>query len=120
MAFSTADMSARASSVTMVSMSASGSTLPFVHHVLVVEAAHHVDDGVGLADVGQELVAQAFTLGGPGDQAGDVDELDDGGLHLLRLDDLGEGVEARVGHFDDAHVGLDGAEGSSRRRCRPW
>ncbi len=47
---------------------------------MVVEAAHDVDDGVGLADVGQELVAQAFALGGAGDQAGDVDELDDGRL----------------------------------------
>jgi hypothetical protein len=82
-----------------------------VDHVFVVEAAHHVDDGVGLADVGQELVAQAFTLGGAGDQTGDVHELDDGRLDLLRIDDLGQGVEARIGHFDDADVGLDGAEG---------
>jgi hypothetical protein len=45
---------------------------------------HH---GIGLADVGEELVAQAFALAGPGHQAGDVDELDDGRLDLLRLDD---------------------------------
>ncbi len=35
-------------------------------------------DGIDFADVRQELVAQAFTAGGTGDQAGDVDELDRG------------------------------------------
>jgi hypothetical protein len=59
-----------------------------VDDVLVFKAAHHVDDGVGFADVGQELVAQAFALGGAGHQAGDVHEFDDGRLDLLRLDDL--------------------------------
>ena len=67
-------------------------------------------DGVGFADVGQELVAQAFALGGAGDQAGDVHELDDGRLDLLRLDDFGQLAEARIRHLDDADVRLDGAE----------
>ena len=48
-----------------------------VDDVLVVEAAHDVDDRVGLADVGEELVAEAFALRRAGDEAGDVDELDD-------------------------------------------
>jgi hypothetical protein len=77
--------------------------------IVVLEAAHDVDDGVGLADVGQELVAQAFAFRGAGDQAGDIDELDDRRLHALRLDDGGS-AQARVGDFDDADVGLDGAE----------
>jgi hypothetical protein len=77
----------------------------------VLEAAHDTDDGVGFADVGQELVAQAFALRGAGDQPGDIDELDDRRLHALRLDDGGELREARIGHFDDADVRLDGAEG---------
>ena len=33
-----------------------------VDDVVVVEGAHHLADGVGLADGGQELVAQAFPL----------------------------------------------------------
>ena len=33
-----------------------------VHHVGVLETAHHVRDGVGLADMGQELVAQTLAL----------------------------------------------------------
>lgn len=45
-----------------------------VGDVVVVEAAEHVDYGIGLADVGQELVAEALALGGTFDQAGDVDD----------------------------------------------
>ena len=33
-------------------------------HVRIGEAAEHVDDGVDLADVGEELVAEAFALAG--------------------------------------------------------
>ena len=44
--------------------------------VLVLEAPDDLDDGVDLADVGQELVAEAFALAGALDQPGDVHELD--------------------------------------------
>ena len=106
----------------MISMSRMGSTLPGdVDDVVVGEAAHDVDDGVGFADVGEELVAQAFALGGTGHQAGDVDEFDDGRDDALRFDDFGERGRARIGNLDDADVGLDGAERDSwRPRCRPW
>jgi hypothetical protein len=48
---------------------------------------------------------------------GDVDE-----LHLRRQDpgraeDLGQLVQTRVGHADDAHVGLDRGERVVRREC---
>ena len=48
-----------------------------VHDIGVFEAAHHVGDGIGLADVGEELVAQSFAFGRARHQPGDVDELDD-------------------------------------------
>jgi len=67
-------------------------------------------DGIGLADVGEELVAEAFALGGTGDEAGDVDEFDDGRLHALRLDDFGQLGHTLVRHLDDADVRFDGAE----------
>ncbi|OIQ81649.1 hypothetical protein GALL_365730 [mine drainage metagenome] len=82
-----------------------------VDHVLVLEAAHDVDDGVGFADVGEELVAQAFALAGAGHEPGDVDELHHGRQHALRLDDGGELLQTRIGHLDHAHIGFDGAEG---------
>ena len=43
--------------------------------VFVLKAAHHVDDGVHLADVGEELVAQTLAVAGALDQTGDVDKL---------------------------------------------
>lgn len=33
-------------------------------HVGILEAAYHMDDGVHLTDIGQELVSQALALGG--------------------------------------------------------
>ena len=59
-----------------------------VGDVAVLEAAQHVGDGVDLADVGEELVAQAFALRRALDQAGDVDELE------LGVDDLGRARDA--------------------------
>ena len=54
-----------------------------VGHVGILEAAQHMGDGVDLADVPEELVAQALALGGALHQAGDIDELE------LGMDDLG-------------------------------
>ena len=87
-----------------------------VHHFRVLEAAHHVGDGVGLADVGEELVAQAFALRRAGDETGDVDEFDHCRHHLLRLLDAGDDLQPLVGHRDDADVRLDGAERIVLRR----
>ncbi len=50
--------------------------------IFILEAADNVDDGVALADGGEELVAEAFSVGGSFDEAGDVDEFE-GGRHDL-------------------------------------
>jgi hypothetical protein len=76
-----------------------------VDHVVVFKAAHHVDDGIGLADVRQKLVAQAFTGAGTGHQTGDVHELDDGRHHALGLDDGGQLGQAGIGHLDHPVLG---------------
>ncbi len=54
-------------------------------HIAIFKTAHHLDDGVDLPDVGEELVAQAFALAGAGDQTGDVHELDAAGMTTLVL-----------------------------------
>ena len=79
--------------------------------VAALEAAQHMDDGVDLADVGEELVAQAFALGGAAHQPGDVDEADPGRDDLLRFGDGGNGGQARIGHRHLAGIRLDGAKG---------
>ena len=87
--------------------------------VVILEAAQHMDDGVDLADVGEELVAQAFALRGAAHQAGDVDEGDAGRDDLLRLGDRRDLLQARIGHRHLAGVRFDGAErivGGLRRR----
>jgi len=77
----------------------------------IVEATDDVADGVGGADVAEELIAETFTLAGAFDETGDVDELHGGGDERFGLDECGDFCEALIGHGDDAGVGVDGAEG---------
>jgi hypothetical protein len=86
--------------------------------VAVLEAAQHVHDGIDLADIGEELVAEPFTLRGAAHEAGNVDEGDARRNELLRPGDVGELPHARVGDGDLAGVRLDGAEGIVRRLRR--
>lgn len=69
-----------------------------------------MDDGVTLADVTQELVAQARALAGTLDQTCNVDKLNDGRRLFIGLPDLGQLVQPRIRHRHDAGVRLDGAE----------
>src|SRR5438477_3888027 len=77
-----------------------------------------MDDRVDLADVGEELIAEAFALGRAADEAGDVDEFDLSLDLLRRLGDRAELVEAWVGHRDAANIRLNGAERIIRRLRR--
>ena len=82
-----------------------------VDDVAVLEAADDLEDRVRVADVGEELVAEALALARALHQPRDVDELDRRVDDVLRVDHVREDREARVGHRDDGGVGLDGAEG---------
>ena len=81
-----------------------------MHDVAVLEAAHDVRDRVGLADVRQKLVAEPFAFGRAGDQSRDIHEFDGGREHALRARDRRQRRKPRIGHLDDADVGLDRAE----------
>ena len=76
----------------------------------ILEGAQHEHHGVDLADAAQEAVAEAFSRGRPGHEGGDVDELDGGRHHLARLAQLGQGLQAAVGHLGHADIGLRGRE----------
>ena len=82
--------------------------------VVVREGPQHEDDGVDLADVAEELVAQPLPLARPRDEPADVDELHGRGHDVLALAHLGERVEAGIGHPGHAHVGVGGGEGVRR------
>ena len=81
-----------------------------MNDIVVLEAAHDVSDGVALADVGQEFVAQTFAFAGTGDKSGNIDEFGDGVQDALRIDDCGELGQTIIGHRHDADVGFDGAK----------
>jgi len=79
-------------------------------HVVILEAPHHMADGIGLTDVAQKLVTQSLPLRSPRHQAGDIDELHGGWDDTLGIDDLRDQVQARVGQGYHADIGIDGAE----------
>ena len=89
----------------------------YVYHVTVVEAAEHVDDGIGFADVTQELVAQPFAFRSAFHKSGDVDNFDRGGDDASGVYQFGQFGQSFIGHRNYAHVGFDGAKGKVCRLC---
>ena len=81
-----------------------------MNDVGVLEAAHHLNDGAGLADIGEKFVPQAFSFAGAAHKTGNVVKFDDGRRDLDRMKHIGEDFEARIGHFHHADVGFDRAE----------
>ena len=75
-----------------------------------------MNDRVGLADVGEELVPQALALGRAFDDARNVDELNCRRDDLVRLHDIFELLQAAVRHDDDTRVGFDRAKRIVLRR----
>ena len=81
-----------------------------VNHVVVFKAAHHIHRGIGLTDMRQKFVAQAFTRAGARHQACNVDKLNDGFLYFLRVNDGGQLVQPRIRKLHNAHIRLNGAK----------
>ena len=84
----------------------------------ILEAAHHMGDGIDLADIGEKLVAEAFTLRGAAHETRNIDEGEARGDDLSRFRNGCERAEPFVRHGDLADIGLDGAEGVVRRLSR--
>src|SRR3546814_15170803 len=49
-----------------------------VNYIVIVETAEYMNNGIGSADITQELIAQAFTFACPFYQAGDINDLNSG------------------------------------------
>ena len=114
--FSRLSMSASISSVSTVSASASGSILPVnMGHVVIVETAQHVGDGIDFADMGEELVAEPFALGSaPCTSPAMSTKVRRVGSGAFRLRHFRNFFEPRIGHRHLAHIGLDRAKGVVR------
>ena len=87
-----------------------------VDNVPAAKAAHDVQNGIHLANVGEELIAKPFAGACAANDAGDIDD-----SHLRRNDFFGglEAIDHRqplIRHAHHAHVGLDGGEGIVRRQ----
>ena len=85
--------------------------LVLAHDVLIGEIAHDLADGIRLADVGEELVAQAGAIVGTLHQTGDVDELHRGGHDAAGMHDIRQRLQAIVRYVHDTDVGIDGGKG---------
>ena len=70
-----------------------------------------MDNGIGHADVAQELIAQTLAAGGTLYQTSDVHELNNSGSGLLGVIHLGQLVQTIVRNRHHTHIGVDGAEG---------
>ena len=81
-----------------------------VHHIVIIEAPDHMDNGVALPDVGQELISQALTLGRALDQARNIHEFYGSRRHLFGVIQLTQRRQALIRHSHHAHVGVYGAE----------
>jgi len=81
-----------------------------VGDVVIPEDPGHLADRVGLTDVGEELVAHAFTFGGSAHDSGDVHELDRGRQDLLRAVDRGEFFQPWIGHSYHSDIWFDRRE----------
>ena len=84
-------------------------------NIVVVEATQHMQYGIGLADVGEELVAETLTFGGALNKTCYVYNLHCGGYHRARVAHFDKTGEAVVGDSDYAHIGFDCAK---RKVCR--
>src|SRR5699024_253192 len=80
------------------------------------EAAHDVHDGIGIADMRQELIAQPLAGRGASHEPGDVDELDRRRQYSLRCRNAGQCLQALIRYRHHADIRIDRAEGIIRGR----
>lgn len=78
--------------------------------IVVIKAAEDVEDGVSLADIGEELVAETFALAGTFNEAGDVHDFDRGRDDTFRVAELLEFFETFVRDYCGTDIRLDCAE----------
>ena len=85
-----------------------------MHDVGVVETTQNVNDSVALADVSQELVAQALAFRGTLHESGNIDNIAHGRHDATGMDEFGQLREPFVGHTHLPHLGIN----STKRKIR--
>ena len=85
--------------------------------IIIIETAEHMDDGIRLADISQELIAEALTLRGPLHEPGDVDDLHRSRDHRPGVAELHEASQTIIGHRDHTHIRFNSTEREISRLC---
>ena len=88
-----------------------------VHHVVIVKATHHFEDGIAFADVPQELVTQAFALRRTTHQACDIGEVHRGMDNTCTLTNLSQLFQTQVRYRHRGLIGFDCTKGIVRSFC---
>src|SRR3546814_393486 len=88
-----------------------------VNYIVIVETAEYMNNGIGSADITQELIAQAFPFACPFYQAGDINDLNSGWNQSLRIDQICQLTETIVRNGNGTDVGIDGTEREVGRLC---
>lgn len=87
-------------------------------HIIVGKGSQYENDGVDLANVRQERVAETFAVTGALHQPANIGELDRSWYNTSAAAHLRELPEPRIGHFGDTNVGVGRCE-CVRRSMRP-
>ena len=77
----------------------------------VAEETYNFADSIGLANIGEEFIAQALALASACNQTCDIDEFHRGRHNLGRIVDLRQRVQTIVGHRNQTHIRLDCGKG---------
>ena len=86
-----------------------------MHHITIFKTADHMGNGIGLADIGQKLIAQPLALACAFDQPSDVYKGHPCRNYIRRICDLCQIGQARVGHIDLADIGFNRTKWKIRR-----
>ena len=78
--------------------------------VAILKTAQHMGDGINLADIGEKLIAQPFTLRRAAHQTGNIDKAQARRNAIGRLGDVGQRIKPVIRHGDIADIRLNGAE----------
>ena len=82
-----------------------------MHYSVVIEATKHVNDGVALANVGEELISQAFALAGTLHKSGYIYDVADCRHNATWVHEFGQFGQSFVGNRYLSQLRIDGAEG---------
>ena len=81
-----------------------------VGNIAVLKAAHNMHDGIGGADVGEELISKTFALGSTLNKTCDINEFDHSRGQLLGIVQIRQPLQTLIRNGYDTYIGVDGTK----------